>query len=41
MEISDGTNVEVAYATVEEKRVKKMTPEEVTELINKLGLKKA
>jgi len=41
VEMSDGTNVEVAYATVEEKRVKKMAPEELAELINKLGLKKA
>lgn len=40
VEVTDGANIEVAYATTEEKKIRKMTVDEVTALVTKLGLKK-
>lgn len=39
VEITDASNIEVAYATVDEKKMKKMTPEEVAALAAKLPKK--
>jgi proteasome alpha subunit len=39
VEITDASNIEVAYATVDEKKMKKMTPEEVATLVAKLPKK--
>ncbi|NAZ33076.1 MAG: proteasome subunit alpha, partial [Pyrobaculum sp.] len=39
VEITDSNSIEVAYATVDEKKMKKMTPEEVAALAAKLPKK--
>lgn len=40
VEISDSANIEVAYATMDEKKVKKMSQDDVAALLTKLGLLK-
>ena len=40
VEITDSANVEVAYATIEEKKMRKMSQDEVASLLTKLGLLK-
>jgi proteasome endopeptidase complex, archaeal, alpha subunit len=39
VEITDSSNIEVAYATVEEKKMKKMSAEELAELVSRLPRK--
>ncbi|AET31904.1 proteasome subunit alpha [Pyrobaculum ferrireducens] len=40
VEISDSANIEVAYATIDEKKVKKLSQDDVATLLAKLGLLK-
>ena len=40
VEVADSSSIEVAYATLEEKKIKKMSADEVSALLAKLGLLK-